>query len=388
MVVPESSIEQTASIASPTIIPTTKRGKTRKRTERSGKEVDRQVYVVHSPSPLSVVIDKIRKHIPENLKSQPNLIGPFRIVFSRREETDRTICVFDRRIYAEMKSQGLSSQGQWDDFRVVPFRLREQLMPGKGQRHLFVILPDQLTITGVKDQLKNMLENLSDFGIIKSGTYQILIPFKSRDSDDHVRKCFIVWNNGATSDEIAMAKIILNDSRWIDSEGFSLVGQQGLRRCYWSKIVNPKNIKMSPADRSYTHNHREQRRNKIQHHDYQSKDNKNRKRSSSKHTRTTTDEFRVPNQKKQISAFDFVISEAPKIVPNTVQPDYEPLSITTQPIPIRGHVISTDLNVQPNIETLQPVKTVQVSAPMVINQPIFLSPNDSEMITVNAAELP
>ena len=425
-------VSTTKILTAPAIEPETltKRGKTRGRTEKPKKDVDRQIYVVHSQSPLSVVIDEIKRHIPEDLKSQPNLIGPFRIVFSRREETDRTICVFDRRIYAEMKRQGLTAKRSWADFRVVPFRLRDKLMPKQGQRHLYMVLPDQLTITDAKNQLKNMLEILSNFGIVKPDTYQILVPFKSRDSDDHVGKCFIVWGNGVTSDEIAMARIIINDSRWLDSEGYSLTGQQGLRRCYWSRIVNPKNIKMSPADRSYTHNHSEQRRNKIQRHDYKSRDrhsrdhhsrdrhsrdhhstdHHSRKHFNSKRNNDTPSPARINKQRNQISSFDFVISDAPQMIHNTVQPVYEPLSLNTQPIPVRGHMApSQSVNRQHFSEEMIPSQTGQellkslgfdvlqnnvVPQPLGTtlttlntNQPIFPPLGNPEVVSVNTAKL-
>ncbi len=415
-------VTTTKILTAPAIEPETltKRGKTRGRTETPKKNVDHQIYVVHSQSPLSVVIDEIKRHIPEDLKSQPNLIGPFRIVFSRREETDRTICVFDRRIYAEMKRQGLTAKRSWADFRVVPFRLRDKLMPKQGQRHLYMVLPDQLTITDAKSQLKNMLEILSNFGIIKPDTYQILVPFKSRDSDDHVGKCFIVWGNGVTSDEIAMARIIINDSRWLDSEGYSLTGQQGLRRCYWSRIVNPKNIKMSPADRSYTHNHSEQRRNKIQRHDYKSrdrhsrdrhsKDSHSRKHFSPKRNNAISGPARINKQRNRISSFDFVISDAPQMIRNTVQPVYEPLSLNTQPIPVRGHMApSQNVNGQHFSEEMMPSQTGQellkslgfdvlqnnvVPQPLGTtlttlntNQPIFPPLGNPEVVSVNTAKL-
>ena len=346
-----------------------KRGRTRKRSDKPKVEENRQVYVIHSRSPLSVVIDEIKQHIPEDLiQNQTNLIGPCRIVFSRGQETDRTICVFNCKIFEEMKKKGLSANRMWSDFKVVPFRLRDSIMPQAGQRHLFMILPSQLTITDVRKQLVNSLKILSDFGIVKPNSYEILIPFKSRESDDHVGKCFIIWSNGISGRDIAITRIVLHDSRWVDSEGYPIEGRQGLKCCFWARISNPKNIKMSPADRSYTHNHREQRQNKIQHHNHnhQSERRHSRKQFSPENVRINKNQDNHYHRNKQVDTFKLVMPDVPQL-PTVVaqQPVYEPLSAITQPIPIRGYVATTIPNVSPN-----PIPQTVILSPKVMSMSI------------------
>ena len=370
-----------------------KRGRTRGRGEKPRQKPkqkeNRQVYVIHSQSPLSVVINEIKSHIPEDLKqNQSDLIGPCRIVFSRKQETDRAICVFHREIFEEMKRKGLTVGRLWSDFKVVPFRVRESIMPEDGQRHLFMILPEQLTITDVKNQLENELKVLSNFGIVKPNSYQILIPFKSRESDDHVGKCFIIWENGITNEDIAVTRIILNDSRWTDSEGYSIEGRQGMKCCFWARISNPKNVKMSPADRSYTHNHREQRRNKIQHYSNKSESRNFGKRAGPRDTRTMKSPNKHHQSKKRTDNFKLVMPEVPQPAPrSTQQPVYQSLSAVSQPVSIRGPMPASGHVVSPSYDTdIQPtIKLITTPAPPNISPKATPPP---EVISINATHLP
>lgn len=300
--------------------------------------IQRPVYLIYSDSPLTKVVEEIKRHIPDDLDKSQTLIGPCRIVFSSNQETDRSICVFNPKIFDQMKKKGLTNGGLWSDFRVTKFELKSNSLPKGKRRHLFIHLPKQLNIVQVKKQLEQELTRLSYFGIVKPNTYRIKIPFLSRDSDDHVGKCYIVWNHKLpdqedetvnqdmkTSDhDIAITRIILNDSRWIDSEGYAIEGKEGLRRCLWARIDSPKNIKMSPADRAYTHNHQKHRRTKIQ--------GSNRGKSA------VTKNVQKSSQKKiNKPKFKLDIPEIPTSVPGpTPQISYQPLSAVPQPISIRG----------------------------------------------------
>ena len=182
-------------------------------------------------------------------------VGPLRIVRNRKQDTNRTLCVIDDKVYEEMVSQGFERKERraldYNDFQVKRYIMdNRNLSKNRERRHLMIKLPKILSGGKVDEQLSQHMAELVKFNIVPEKSYRIVIPFKDREGDEHIGHSIIVFNDDVLIWDIAMTHETLRESLWSNRENKPMTGLNRWRQCFWSLITDSSQIRMSPADRN------------------------------------------------------------------------------------------------------------------------------------------
>lgn len=179
-------------------------------------------FVVFSPKPVI----EIEEWILDEAKSiglNESSVGSLRVDTYHGKETNRTICLFDRKIYDKMVEDGYGhgdEKSRDKDFSVAVYELKNFLYPKEFEtRELFVSIPFEIAPQSCADQLNELMHEIVKFGILsKIDDYWIRIPVyrSSRDSRktdlQHKKACFIFFKDSVTEDQIANVRAIIHDS--------------------------------------------------------------------------------------------------------------------------------------------------------------------------------
>lgn len=197
------------------------------------------VYMIHSNSSLGQLDKFLGKY---------GDVGFLRIVYDTNgKETDRTIAILRPEVYESLSTLGYDKR-YINGMKITPYRLNASHFPGEGHtKNLFVPVPKTLNLNAgqVMQIVTDKLSHLTDWGIIPQPTklqsdvghvpinnWNIAIPVESRELGNIRNGCFISFNDNVTLEQIALARIIMNDTYW------NQTGQETDRqifRCTWAR---------------------------------------------------------------------------------------------------------------------------------------------------------
>jgi hypothetical protein len=173
--------------------------------------------------------------------------GPMRIVRTKDEsgywrDSNRTIVVLSKYIFDNLMRDGLwkpfKAHGRPAfDFRVVPYEVRENNLPGAGfKSDLFIRLPkdSNFSVKEVEEIIHQKMQPLVKFGVIGADDFKVKVPLKSRSrsTGEAFGSCFIAFESHVSDHTAALVKAAIDDTYWGDSDK--------VFRCFWSRLAPQK----------------------------------------------------------------------------------------------------------------------------------------------------
>lgn len=169
---------------------------------------------------ISEIIQEQYKLTTTEVELKP--IGLIKIIYSKKKETDRTLCVIDPAVYNTMKSNG---------FNIHPYIRNDYNTPKEDEtRNLFIQLPptppyNRLSVC--QKYINTRMNYLVLHGLWKDDDFKIDYPEKSREKDTHDGKSFIIFFGDDILEKIALTRIFINGSLWPNSN-FRI-------KCFWAR---------------------------------------------------------------------------------------------------------------------------------------------------------
>nr|QBK90248.1 MAG: uncharacterized protein LCPAC102_01610 [Pithovirus LCPAC102] len=186
---------------------------------------------------LDRAVDEIKKILEteykEYIDSSNNeiILKPISLVkciwsFSKKKESNLSLCVFDPIIYDFIKYE----------YDIERYKISEYSLPKYNETSdLFIKLPDNLSLTYCQDLISSKMKILCDYEIWNKNEYVITYPNKSREFNKHNNKAFIVFdiNNNKEDgiNKIILTMIFIKGMKWELTE----LNQQQNILCFWAK---------------------------------------------------------------------------------------------------------------------------------------------------------
>lgn len=177
-------------------------------------------------------IQNLKEFIQKSMRTPNARIGDIHIDRDRSgNETNRTVTLMDENIYEALIEQGYGRRNFNYDFSIARYNLKPYHYPPANYTYNFYIpLPkDEPGITGtkVKQFLNSRLKIFSEFGLIPSNSYSIVVPLVSRETDEPRGTCFVMFNRAQEDPSgVVLAKVLLDNTLWFDDGT--------LLKCFWA----------------------------------------------------------------------------------------------------------------------------------------------------------
>lgn len=197
------------------------------------------VCMIYSQLSLAELRDILHQYSGREAETK---YGPLRIIRAKDEkgewrDTNRTITLVKEDLYNTLVQEGfhkpIRSPGRPDvDFRIVPYEIRPNNLPGEGlKKDLFIRIPPTLTLTtkDIETILNGKMSTLVEFGLLKSTDYAIRIPLRNKDrATDAIKgSCFLTFTDEVSHQTAALIKAVIDDTYWGESpETF---------HCFWAR---------------------------------------------------------------------------------------------------------------------------------------------------------
>lgn len=200
------------------------------------------VVVLFSNWPLR----QICAFLEEELGGSSEQVGVMRIDRSKGKETNRTIMLVNRTLLTAAEQKGFTQAQRGLDFKVTEYELRDHNRPKAGfTRNFYVPLPEDLPASDANAQLENKIDVLCRFGMFSKNRPRVKIPLVSRESEKHQGRAFVTFGRESDDDEIALARILLNDTKLYKGEN-----DYTLMRCLWAKERSPTSSPRTKKDKT------------------------------------------------------------------------------------------------------------------------------------------
>lgn len=202
-----------------------------------------QVYMVYCKWTLQDIYEFLEDY--EGKEKKDNFA---RVVHDRNGETDRSIVMITKETYQNLCAKGYGEKGK--QFRIIPYRLGDRDFPKEEHStNLFVPVPKSLTRDEkfVTQAITDKLDQITDFGILESGTWIVRAILQSREFGGVKGGCFIEFTKDVVLERIALTRVLMTDTFWPDyAEEEDEVREQF--RCVWARKSKPHTeIKDKPA---------------------------------------------------------------------------------------------------------------------------------------------
>lgn len=188
------------------------------------------VYVIYSSWSLA----KIRHFLTTNLTNPK--IGPLRIDYKNGKETNRTVAVLDDANFQELKEKGYTVYSKTAEFRIMPYVVKDigLVTPGPDKRYSYYIrFPMGATdATVIENELREKLDELSEFGFFPKGSYTVRTPLVSREAGTPRNFCLVNFQDSVSRTSIIAGRIVLHQSHWRD--------HPDLLKCFWTINFAPQ----------------------------------------------------------------------------------------------------------------------------------------------------
>ena len=193
------------------------------------------VALVFSGWPLA----KLCMFLEDELGATQEQIGVMRIDRVRGQETNRTIMLLDRLLLDRALESGFTGSQRGLDFKMNEYEIREHNLPKDGYtRNFYIPLPKGLPAPDAQAQLENKIAVLGGFGMFGKTQPRLKIPLVSRESGEHRGRAFITFARETSTEELALARILLHDTRLYTTEE-----DWELMKCFWAKERAPRSPK-------------------------------------------------------------------------------------------------------------------------------------------------
>ena len=175
-------------------------------------------------------LGQLGSFLQEELGVTPEQVGFMRIDRHDNKETNRTILLVEREVLDAARRRGFTEPKRGLDFRMCEYELREHNYPREGYTtNLFIRLPESLSENFARRQLEDRFDILNTFGFKLTPT--LAIPLKSRESAEHWNKLYVTFPRGTSQKEIALARVLLHDTRLYLQEDSDKVERMN---CSWA----------------------------------------------------------------------------------------------------------------------------------------------------------
>ena len=186
------------------------------------------VFMIHSNFGLQVLDDTLSQH---------GKVGFLRVVRDHNgRDTPLTIGILEESAYQSLCNAGLNVRKSDSDLWVTRYFLKDADLPPPERKHtLFVPVPTSVIDDEreVFNEITNKLHHLQQWNILPPDSWKIRIPLKSREFGGIRTGCFISFP-GVDVRRIAMARVIMNDTRWsFEQNGYGLAF-----KCSWARPHN------------------------------------------------------------------------------------------------------------------------------------------------------
>lgn len=181
-------------------------------------------YIIKSDLPIEEIYQDVLSEYEEyEEKNNVELkkIALIKSIWARGKETDRTLCVFDQKIYDQIYKK--------EEMDIDYYRVSEYNAPRDGEtKNLYIQLPGVLNLLQCQKYINKRMDYLLNYDIWDENDYMITYPNKSRDKNQHAGKAFIVFRNpGESVEKIALTRMFFSGGKWDDCE-FRV-------NCYWAR---------------------------------------------------------------------------------------------------------------------------------------------------------
>lgn len=159
-------------------------------------------------------------------KNALNKIALVKSIWAKGKETDLTLCVFDERIYQKLKEKG--------EVNIELYKVREYNAPREGEtKNLYIQLPAILSLSQCQNYVNKRMRYLIEYGLWESSDFMVTYPNKSRSTNEHGGKAFIVFKNlHEEIEKIALTRMFFSGVQW-DNSDFRV-------NCYWARKPKTK----------------------------------------------------------------------------------------------------------------------------------------------------
>jgi hypothetical protein len=177
----------------------------------------------------------------DNLFKDYGTIGYMKVVhvfnkeLNKREETNRTLAIFSLETYQKMCADGLDGPNNRlrEKVKVLPYKLNQRDYPKHETRDLFVPVPNAVSDElFVKSALHDKLEHYTEWNVIPKGCWELDVVVSSRQLGTLKGGCIIRFAQDVNLDQIALVKVLLDDTFWPESENPE---ETAIMRCNWAR---------------------------------------------------------------------------------------------------------------------------------------------------------
>lgn len=168
------------------------------------------------------------------------------------KETNRTITIISQVMYQTLCDHGygdarVETKTPKRGFRITPYVLHPGNLPGADKTSaLFVPIPKELNSNAgfLRADVVDKLEHIAECGMIVSGSWNINLPIKSRETGE-VTGCFIMFNRDVPIETVAKIRVLITDTYW---SARAEDKPRHIFRCFWARSrTAPQNQATRPG---------------------------------------------------------------------------------------------------------------------------------------------
>ena len=198
--------------------------------------INYNLYVIYSDLSVSTLRDELNSvDLSEYSNGKPN-VGLMHIDYKDGKETNRTIAVLSRHLYAYLEENGFTENHPDNLYRVKPYIAQnpEKVRPRKDQKYEFYIhypVKYETTNEEVISRVKQILSHYGEFSnFFNAENINVHIPIRVRNLEPEKRFVLVKFYGPVryNYNAIIAARLILHNHRWTTSSS-------ELVNCVWVK---------------------------------------------------------------------------------------------------------------------------------------------------------
>jgi hypothetical protein len=153
--------------------------------------------------------------IVDFLHDRSDKLGPVRVMKDiYGKETPLSLVVIEKEIYDQLVIEGYGDRSS-KDFSIYKYEIKPTNYPRDNySSNFFIPILRDMDVDTVKAILENKLEYLVYLNILPVGCFKVSLPLKSREKDIPQGNSFVIFNDKVTTEQIILAKVILDDNFW------------------------------------------------------------------------------------------------------------------------------------------------------------------------------